>query len=51
MFCKFTEIFMKFALWMYKKAHLKKETDKCIIGYKVSPMYKVKTIRGKTIYR
>lgn len=37
MFCKITEIFMKFALWMYKKAHLKKETDKFVIGYKIVP--------------
>ena len=39
MFCKFTEIFMKFALWMYKKAHLKKETDKLVIGYCIRSMY------------
>ena len=46
MFCKFTEIFMKFALWMYKKAHLKKETDKCIIGYRIKPKYEYKSIVG-----
>lgn len=51
MFCKMTKYFLLFALWMYKKAHLKKETDKSIIGYQVSPMYEFKTIRGKTIYR
>ena len=47
MFCKMTKYFLLFALWLYKKTHLKKETDKGIIGYQVSPMYKYKVLNKK----
>lgn len=42
MFCKMTKYFLLFALWLYKKTHLKKETDKCIIGYRIKPKYQSK---------
>jgi hypothetical protein len=47
MFCKMTKYFLLFALWLYKKTHLKKETDKSIIGYQVSPIYEYKVINTK----
>lgn len=36
-----TRYILLVALWLYKKQHLKKETDKTIIGYKVKPIHKI----------
>lgn len=41
-----TKYILKFAIWLYTKQHLKKETDKTIIGYKVEPIIRYKPLNS-----